>query len=554
MYSRFKSMLEKRAKTLNEMFDFKKAGKKLSAVLDGIKSLPSKLSETQIAEEYDFEEEPIAIFRGVEGYKEVERYWVVEPYAFITILFNEEKHEYLYNVVEPALTPFERELLEELHERLQDVLILEDIGETTDREEVLTENAKTILRDYVKEIDPRSFAKILYFLKRNYIRFGRIDPLMNDPFIEDISCNGPNAPVFLYHKNYESIATNIVFEEEELNSFVIRLAQRCGKHISIANPLIDATMADGSRIQISLGREITTKGSTFTIRKFKEIPITPVDLINWNTFSSECMAYLWLCSENNKSIIFAGGTASGKTSSMNAVCLFIPPKSKIVTIEDTRELKLPHPNWIAEVTRESFAGEERGEVGMYELLRAALRQRPEYLLVGEVRGSEAIVLFQAMSTGHTTYSTMHADSVPSVVHRLESEPINVPRTMLQALDIVCVQIQTYIGDRRVRRVDRIAELTEIDPDTKKLKTVDIFVWNPMTDGFDKVGESLALEEIKRRRGWTQKELKKELENRQTILEYMVENKIKDFKKITDIIQAYYIDPERVMEMIESKTF
>lgn len=545
-------MLEKRRK-LNEMFDFKKAGKKLSAVLDGIKSLPSKLSETQIAEEYDFEEEPIAIFRGVEGYKEVERYWVVEPYAFITILFNEEKHEYLYNVVEPALTPFERELLEELHERLQDVLILEDIGETTDREEVLTENVKTILRDYVKEIDPRSFAKILYFLKRNYIRFGRIDPLMNDPFIEDISCNGPNAPVFLYHKNYESIATNIVFEEEELNSFVIRLAQRCGKHISIANPLIDATMADGSRIQISLGREITTKGSTFTIRKFKEIPITPVDLINWNTFSSECMAYLWLCSENNKSIIFAGGTASGKTSSMNAVCLFIPPKSKIVTIEDTRELKLPHPNWIAEVTRESFAGEERGEVDMYELLRAALRQRPEYLLVGEVRGSEAIVLFQAMSTGHTTYSTMHADSVPSVVHRLESEPINVPRTMLQALDIVCVQIQTYVGDRRVRRVDRIAELTEIDPDTKKLKTVDIFVWNPMTDGFDKVGESLALEEIKRRRGWTQKELKKELENRQTILEYMVENKIKDFKKITDIIQAYYIDPERVMEMIESKT-
>ena len=553
MHRIFKSALEKRRK-LNEMFDFEKAGEKLSAVLDGVKSLPSQLSETQIAEEHDFEEEPIAIFRGVEGYKEIERYWVVEPYAFITILFNEEKHEYLYNVVEPALTPFERELLEELHEHLQDVLILEDIGETTDREEVLTENVKTILRDYVKEIDPRSFAKILYFLKRNYIRFGSIDPLMNDPFIEDISCNGPNAPVFLYHKNYESIATNIVFEEEELNSFVIRLAQRCGKHISIANPLIDATMADGSRIQISLGREITTKGSTFTIRKFKEIPITPVDLINWNTFSSECMAYLWLCSENNKSIIFAGGTASGKTSSMNAVCLFIPPKSKIVTIEDTRELKLPHPNWIAEVTRESFAGEERGEVDMYELLRAALRQRPEYLLVGEVRGSEAIVLFQAMSTGHTTYSTMHADSVPSVVHRLESEPINVPRTMLQALDIVCVQIQTYVGDRRVRRVDRIAEITEIDPDTKKLKTVDIFVWNSMTDGFDKVGESLALEEIKRRRGWTQKELKKELENRQTILEYMVENKIVDFEKITDIIQAYYIDPERVMEMIESKTF
>jgi len=496
---------------------------------------------------------PIAVFKGVKGYKEVERYWVNEPYAFVTILYNEKKNEYLYNVVEPALTPFEKELLEELHKRLQDVLILEGAGKTADRETILMDKVRELVRDYVGETTPVTFAKLMYYIKRNYLEMGRLDPLMNDPFIEDISCNGPNAPVFLYHKNYENIETNIIFDEEELNTFVIKLAQECGKHISIADPMIDATMKDGSRIQMTLGREVTTKGSTFTIRKFQEIPITPVDLINWNTFSSEIMSYFWLCIENNKSLIFAGGTASGKTSSLNAVCLFIPPKSKIVTLEDTRELKLPHPNWIAEVTRESFTGEEAGEIDMYELLRAALRQRPEYLLVGEVRGKEALVLFQAMSTGHTTFSTMHADSVPSVIYRLENEPINVPRTMLQALDIVCVQVQTYIGEKRVRRADKVAEITDIDPTTKKIRTTDIFVWNPVTDGFERAGDSLVLDEIKQRRGWTAKELQRELRNRQKVLEYMVEKGIKDHRDITKIIQAYYINPEEVMKRVESKT-
>ncbi|MDI6889285.1 MAG: type II/IV secretion system ATPase subunit [Methanocellales archaeon] len=496
---------------------------------------------------------PVAVFKEVEGYKEVERYWVNEPYAFVTILYNEKKNEYLYNVVEPALTPFEKELLGELHKRLQDVLILEGAGQTADREATLMDKVRELVRDYVGEITPITFAKLMYYIKRNYLELGRINPLMYDPFIEDISCNGPNAPVFLYHKNYENIETSIIFDEEELNAFVIRLAQQCGKHISIADPMIDATMKDGSRIQMTLGKEVTTKGSTFTIRKFQEIPITPVDLINWNTFSSEIMSYFWLCIENNKSLIFAGGTASGKTSSLNAACLFIPPKSKIVTLEDTRELKLPHPNWIAEVTRETFTGEETGEIDMYELLRAALRQRPEYLLVGEVRGKEALVLFQAMSTGHTTFSTMHADSVPSVIYRLENEPINVPRTMLQALDIICVQIQTYIGERRVRRADKIAEITDIDPTTKKIRTTDIFVWNPVTDRFEKAGDSLVLDEIKQRRGWTTKELQRELKNRQTVLKYMVEKGIKDHRDITKIIQAYYINPEEVMKKVESKT-
>ena len=514
--------------------------RKQAGILDDIKYDPEKHG-------------PIAIFEGKEGYKEVEKYWVDEPYAFVTILYNDKRNEYLYYVVEPALTPFEKELLKELHARLQDVLIVEDIDKIVDKEKVLSDKTKELMMNYMENVDIKTFIKILYFIRRNYLKTGRIHPLMNDAFIEDISCNGPDVPIFLYHKNYENIETNIIFEEDELNSFVVRLAQQCGKHISIADPMIDATMIDGSRIQMTLGKEVSTKGSTFTIRKFQEIPITPIDLINWNTFSSEIMAYFWLCIENNKSLIFAGGTASGKTSSLNAVCLFIPPKSKIVTLEDTRELKLPHPNWIAEVTRESFTGGEISEIDMYELLRAALRQRPEYLLVGEVRGEEALVLFQAMSTGHTTFSTMHADSVPSVIYRLENEPINVPRTMLQALDIVSIQIQVYIGEKRVRRANVIAEITDIDPTTKQIQTTDIFVWNPVADNFEKTGESLVLAEIQQRRGWNKKELDRELKNRQTVLEYALEKGMKDHRGIIKIIQAYYIDPEGLMKKIADKT-
>ncbi len=240
---------------------------------------------------------------------------------------------------------------------------------------------------------------------------------------------------------------------------------------------------------MTLGKEITTRGSTFTIRKFKEIPITPVDLIAWNTFSSETMAYLWLCIENNRSLIFSGGTASGKTSSLNAVALFIPPKAKVISLEDTRELKLPHQNWIPGLTRDSFTADGKGAIEIFALLKAALRQRPEYLLVGEVRGKEAMTLFQAMSTGHTTFSTMHADSVESAIHRLENPPISVPRTMITALDIISIQSQTYLKNKRVRRNIKLVEINDLDPNTRNIRTNDVYAWNSGTDRFDRVGES-----------------------------------------------------------------
>ncbi|MCX9085721.1 MAG: type II/IV secretion system ATPase subunit [Candidatus Methanoperedens sp.] len=540
------SDIEVRIKKLKEMQT--KVVKKPETFLEKIKLFITKEQEEKETYDPAFHG-PLVSFDGVKGYTELERYWVNEPYALVVILFNPEKNSNVYYVVEPQLSDFEKLFLDEIKDRLKDVLLFEDIKSEEDKDKTLTEKVRKLVRDYAIDVTPLITEKILYYTRRDFIKFGKIDALMHDDRIEDVSANGFGIPIYLYHKKYTNLATNVVFTESEIDSYVIRLAQRCGKHISIAEPMIDATMPDGSRIQMTLGTAVTTHGATFTIRKFSEVPITPVDLINWHTFSAEEMAYLWMCIENNKSLIYAGGTASGKTSSLNAVSLFIPWQAKIITLEDTRELKLPHPNWIPGVTRDSFTPDGKGSIDMYDLLKAALRQRPEFLLVGEVRGKEALTLFQAMSTGHTTFSTMHADSVSSAIHRLENPPISVPRTMIQALNIISIQSQTFVNGKRARRNMKLVEITDIDPTTRNIKTNDIFVWDALTDKFNRVGESKALSEIMLRRGWNMADMKKELSYRQKILEFMVNNKISDFNAIATIIHDYQVAPEKVLKKL-----
>lgn len=541
------SDIETRVKKLKEMQSLDSVEKPTSLV-GKIKQLLAK--EEGDKELYDPSVHgPLVTYEGINGYNELERYWVNEPYALVVILFNPEKNSNLYYVVEPKLSDFEELFLKEIKDRLKDVLLFEDIKNDEDKNKTLTDKVRKLVKEYSIDVSPLTTEKILYYTRRDFIKFGKIDPLMHDDRIEDVSANGFGVPIYLYHKKYTNLATNIIYREDELDSYVIRLAQRCGKHISVAEPMIDATMPDGSRIQMTLGKNITTHGATFTIRKFSEVPITPVDLINWNTFSAEEMAYLWLCIENNKSLIYAGGTASGKTSSLNAVSLFIPWQAKIITLEDTRELKLPHPNWIPGVTRDSFTADGKGTIDMYDLLKAALRQRPEFLLVGEVRGKEALTLFQAMSTGHTTFSTMHADSVSSAIHRLENPPISVPRTMIQALNIISIQSQTFVRGKRARRNMKLVEITDIDPTTRNIRTNDIFSWDALTDKFNRVGESKALNEIMIRRGWNISDLKQELMNRQKILEFMVNNKISDFNAIATIIHDYQVTPDKVLKKL-----
>jgi flagellar protein FlaI len=495
-------------------------------------------------------------FKPSPGLEEVEIYPVNPPYAYIQIIYDHATHEYTYQVLEPLLTDPEKELLKELKERLFETLDINTKDISKEEAGIKLRAAATdIILDFGIKLTPVQREVILYNMHKDFLGDGLIDAIMHDKYIEDISCDGVHTSLFVYHNNYESMKTTLSYTNaEELDSFVTKLAQRSGKYISISQPILDSTMQDGSRIQMTLGQEVTAHGSTFTIRKFKDEPITPTDLIEWRTFAPLSIAYIWLCVENGKSAIFAGGTASGKTTSLNAISLFIPPLSKIVSLEDTRELKLPHPNWIPSVTRDSFDTSGRGEINMYELLRAAMRQRPEYILVGEVRGKECQTLFQAMSTGHVTYSTIHADSVASVVHRIENPPMDVPRNMLSALDFVCIQVQGRVGGKRIRRSKQIVEILDIDPRTNELITNEVFKWRSATDEITYSGKSYLLEEIMEAKGWSENRMREELKRRQEVLEWMRIKKIRHYKDVAKILISYHRDPEAVIEKVRKDLY
>ncbi|GAB3681126.1 hypothetical protein GCM10028857_04860 [Salinarchaeum chitinilyticum] len=406
-----------------------------------------------------------------------------------------------------------------------------------------------VLADDAETLTEYQIEKLLYLLKRDFIGYERIDPIKHDINVEDISCDGYDSPVFVYHTDYEQIISNIYHGRAELDDFVVKLAQRSGKGISKRRPQVDATLPDGSRAQLTLGREVSDHGTNYTIRQFKDVPFTPIDLINWNTFSLEEMAFLWLCIENHKSLIFAGGTASGKTTSLNAVSLFIPSNTKIVSIEDTREVELPQRNWIASVTRPSFSDDAQGDVDEFDLLEAALRQRPDYIVMGEIRGEEGRTLFQVMSTGHTTYTTFHADSVGEVLKRFTTEPINVSKTMFTALDLVSIQTQTRVHGHKVRRNKTLTEVNHYDAENDEINVQDVYQWQAETDEFLKLGDSNTLEEIKFDRGWNDARLQEELFKREIILAYLIKNGLNQYREVAATIQAFINDPDTILTLI-----
>jgi flagellar protein FlaI len=490
-------------------------------------------------------------------YKELDFYPLNEPFSYAKILKNIDSLEKTYKVIEPSLANEEQKILDFIWEYLMKSfnLRLEDL-DTNKVEDYLTEQVENIINKYEITLDEISRKKILYYINRESLGYGKIDPLMRDPHIEDISCDGSNVPIFLYHRKYGSLKSNVEFKnEEELSFFVVKLAQKCGKHISIAEPMLDATVPDGSRIQMTLSDEITAKGSTFTIRKFRADPFTPPDLIALNTFSSEILAYFWLAVENRVNALIAGGTASGKTTILNALSLFIPRDAKIVSIEETREINLPHPNWIPGVARSGFgeivSDKLVGEIDMYELMKAALRQRPEYIIVGEIRGKEAYVLFQAMATGHATYSTVHADSAKSLIHRLEGKPIEIPRIMLQALDIISIHVTTRVKGQRVRRCKQVIEIIDIDPTTKEILTNEVFHWDPVEDKFIYTGKSFILERIRARWDMTKEKITEEIRRRTEVLEWMNKNNVRMFQEVSKAISRYHDNPEEFINKIRN---
>jgi flagellar protein FlaI len=495
---------------------------------------------------YDPEEHtPLVSFSGLPDYEEEDRYWLNAPFAYVSINHDPANNENLYYVVEPSLDELELELLDRLFDDVRDPLLYRD-DVSDDPEQALREELRKRLEEYGIPVPTESFYRLFYYLYRTFLGYGKLDPLLNDPHIEDISCDGSDLPIFVYHDQYTDIETNVSFSDEELDDFVTHLAQRAGRHISVSDPVVSTTLPIGARAELALGEEVTPRGSAFTLRKYSDEPFTPIDLLEYGTFDVRMLAYLWLAIENNKSLIFAGGTAAGKTTSMNAVSMFIPPRSKVLTIEDTRELSLYHDNWLSSVTRERM---DDSDITMYDLLRSALRHRPEYIIVGEVRGEEAITLFQAMNTGHTTFSTMHADSVQTVINRLENEPINVPRPMVQSLDVLAVQVLTRSQGQRVRRAKSLAEIEGIDQRTGELDYSETYSWTASEDEFTQSNSDL-LAEIRDELGWSQSELLTELKNRRRFLLYLKDKGVNDYRRFTAMVNKYYADPEEVMAMID----
>ena len=535
---------------ISELYGKKNEKNNIPEIIKKMKSYFDKPLRTLPAYNYT-EEGPLVEFILPEGLTEIERYWLEEPFVFVSIV--EDRNIKYYKLVEPALTKFEKEILERIYEDFQDILILNPTNSKLEKDALLVDKALFLLERYKVEISTATVQKIVYYLKRNLLGYDKINALLHDPYIEDISCDGVGIPIYVYHTKYFNIESNISFKEEELDSFVIKMCQLNNKHISVSQPIVDATIEDGSRLQAILGREITPRGSSFTIRKFRKDPITPIDLLGFKTCNLEMLVYLWLVIENGYNILFAGGTASGKTSMLNATSLFMPSTAKIVSIEDTRELLLYHNNWVSGIARESFASDSAGEVSMYDLLKASLRQRPDFIIVGEVRGSEALTLFQAMSTGHATSSTMHAGDVQTVINRLTHEPINVPQVMLQSLDVLCIQEQVYIGEKRVRRTRSFVEVLTVNPETGDLGINELFNWDPVKDTFLKVRDSHIMQDIMRVRGWDAGQLRKEIENRKRILTYMYENNMRSYIEVSVVVQTYQNYPKLVMKSIEDST-
>ncbi len=488
----------------------------------------------------------------------VEIYPVRKMYSYIRVTYDSESSEYLLEAIEPQLTETETKLLSLLKNSLQRTLDYEykQLSQM-DRKEYLKRSIESFLSTRGLNLTPITKDKLAYYIIRDFIGYGPVDIFINDVFGEDVSCDGVDVPIFVFHKKYESVKTNVVFrDEEQLNSFVVYIGQKCGKQISVSNPILDGTTPEGHRLQATYAREVTSRGSSFTFRLFKEKPFTPVDMINYGTASPEMIAYLWMSVEAGESAMIIGGTGNGKTSTLNAISLFIPPSAKIVTMEDTREINLPHENWIPGSTRSGVGeknaqGKAPGEIDMFDLVRAALRQRPNYIIVGEVRGKEAYTMFQAMATGHTTYSTMHADSVKLMINRLENPPINIPRILLTALRTVVVQQQVRVGKENARRIRNIVELIGFEPGTNEIITNVVFEWDQVKDYFNFKGHSALFDKLMDLKNWTHEELNDEFNRRIDIVRYMVLREMNNHMDIWALINKYYRDQEGTMQMVRS---
>lgn len=498
--------------------------------------------------------------------------WLIPGYAYAQAM-KEETGNQLYFVSEPILTELDKKLIDFTKKKLIEKITIDDLNREKffEKVEQIIKKEKFVLSDEQKE-------KIVYYLSRDLFGLGKIEPLMHDPFIEDIECDGTGIPIFLVHRKFGHLPTNIIHDNvSELEDFVIKLAQLSKSYVSYASPLLDSILPDGSRVNAVLTQSVSTKGPTFTIRRFPEEPFSPIQLLEFETIPAETLAYLWTAIEYKKSILISGPTAAGKTTILNALAMFFPEGERVVSIEDTRELNIEHENWLPQVSREGFGppdqtGQRFGEVTLMDLIKESFRQRPDYLVVGEVRGEETYVMFQGMASGHTCLATMHARSIDDLVNRLITPPINLYPTLLESLDIVL--IMGFYGTEKIQRsLVTLGEIERYNAKTGKLEFNRLYSRteallsekteqesafpitmpkNAMAEALPITARSQVLKEIAEQNLISAKKLQAKISDRTKFLEQLKQDKVFNYKEFAKRF-ALFKQKEREQLKLEAKS-
>jgi archaeal flagellar protein FlaI len=452
-----------------------------------------------------------------------------------------------YNVSVPHFSDKEELIFNEVREKLVEVAVAQGEEFNIDEESFIGE-----VKQFLRTRGVRDVERLATQISQVMLGYGKLDPMIKDDDLEEIMVIGTGSKVFVYHRKIGMMVTNVVFEsDDDIRAIIDVIARQVNRRIDQQTPILDARLKDGSRVNATLP-PVSADGPTLTIRKFRKDPLTVVDLINFKTMSSHLAGFLWLCTDGMGvkpcNAIIAGGTGSGKTTTLNTIAAFVPPRERIITIEDTLELQLPHSHVLRMETRPPNI-EGRGELTMDTLVKNSLRQRPDRVIVGEVRGSEAITLFTALNTGHSGMGTLHSNTARETITRLVNPPMSVPNIMIPALDFIIMQNRMYRAEGgSLRRVTEVAEVVGMEEGNVQLNRV--FEWNNVTDKVEYVGiASQTLREMAEMRGVSITEIEEEIEKRRLVLEYLADNNIRSIEEVGRCVNSYYKDPDGMMDRI-----
>ena len=483
------------------------------------------------------------------NWKIIERYPISSAFVYATIAEDPTGANRIYSIDEVPLTESEAEIYTYLLNALENELTVPRTR--VNPQEYFEQQARKIAAKYSFNVPELPWAKILYFTERDIVGFGELDGIMNDPGIEDVSVDGVNKPVFVYHSKYERLPTNITYESaEDISEMIGRFAHISGKHVSTAFPIVQGTLPGGHRMIATYMREVSPHGGTLNVRKFRKDPITIIDMLNLGVLDHRLAAYTWLLMENKAVAMVVGATGSGKTTLLNALLTLTRTNSKIITIEEVQELNIAHPNWTPFVSREKYGVTEEGpgEVGLFDLVKAAMRMRPDIITVGEVRGEEAYVLFQAISTGHGGLCTLHADDTESAIQRLISRPMDVPSSFINFMDLVFTVRRVVLptpagGTRAVRRIISVDEVNGVGA------YIRIFSWEPVTDTqtASPFKSSRKLQKLAVDLGESLEQVEEEINRRSSVLKWMQGKGVRNFREITPLFEAYVKNPHETYQ-------